>query len=139
MPSAIIYSDPTTPTQGRHPRITKFTNCRILKGKSLIEADLWIDSHTGTIVRDQEAFYEWRISPDQVVDLQGRILAPGLIDCQLNGAQGFDYSIPCETREEYETKWKMSNQGLVNTGVTSYLPTMVSSTKEAYWKVSVFF
>ncbi|PLB44703.1 N-acetyl-glucosamine-6-phosphate deacetylase [Aspergillus steynii IBT 23096] len=117
------------------PRITKFTNCRIIRGNDLIEQDVWIDSLSGKILRAQEAFYGLHLSPDEVIDLGGRILAPGLIDVQLNGAQGFDFSVPCASREEYEEGLCMVNKGLARTGVTSYLPTVVSSTPEVYWKV----
>lgn len=117
------------------PRITKFTNCRIIKDNDLIEQDVWIDSLSGKILRAQEAFYGLHLSPDEVIDLGGRILAPGLIDVQLNGAQGFDFSVPCASREEYNEGLRMVNKGLARTGVTSYLPTVVSSTPEVYWKV----
>lgn len=123
----------TTPA----PRITKFTNCRLVRGSSLIEQDLWIDSLTGKILKDQEAFYELHLSPDEIIDLGGRILAPGLIDVQLNGAQGFDFSVPCDTKEEYDEGLRMVNRGLARTGVTSYLPTLVSSTAEVYHKVGL--
>lgn len=118
------------------PRITKFTNCRLVKGRNLVEQDLWIDSRSGKILRDQEVFYGLHLSPDEVVDLGGRILSPGLIDVQLNGAQGFDFSVPKETAKEYNEGLRMVNQGLARTGVTSYLPTIVSSTPEVYWQVS---
>lgn len=119
------------------PRITKFTNCRILKHnhQDLVEQDLWIDSRSGKILRDQVAFYELHLSPDEVIDLGGRILAPGLIDVQLNGAQGFDFSVPQDSRRGYEDGLRMMNRGLARTGVTSYLPTVVSSTPEVYWDV----
>ncbi|KAE8146377.1 hypothetical protein BDV25DRAFT_51971 [Aspergillus avenaceus] len=117
------------------PRITKFTNCRIIRGNELVEQDVWIDSLSGKILRDQEAFYELHISPDEVIDLDGRILAPGLIDVQLNGAQGFDFSVPKSSKEEYDEGLRIVNKGLARTGVTSYLPTVVSSAPEVYWKV----
>ncbi|RAH86097.1 N-acetyl-glucosamine-6-phosphate deacetylase [Aspergillus japonicus CBS 114.51] len=116
-------------------RITKFTNCRIVKGSQLVKEDLWIDSLSGKILKDQEAFYDFHLSPDEVIDLGGRIVAPGLIDVQLNGAQGFDFSVPQATTEEYERGLRMVNKGLARMGVTSYLPTVVSSTPEVYWKV----
>ncbi|EAW15087.1 N-acetylglucosamine-6-phosphate deacetylase [Aspergillus clavatus NRRL 1] len=121
----------TTPT----PRITKFTNCRVVKGKDLVEKDVWIDSLSGKILKDQEAFYGLHLSPDEIIDLGGRILAPGLIDVQLNGAQGFDFSVPQASKEKYDEGLRMVNKGLARTGVTSYLPTVVSSTPEVYWKV----
>lgn len=132
-----------TPTSTRTGRpttyITKFTNCRILKQDSpdLVEQDLWIDSRSGKILRDQVAFYELHLSPDEVIDLGGRILAPGLIDVQLNGAQGFDFSVPQASRKVYDEGLSLVNKGLAATGVTSYLPTVVSSTPEVYWEVSV--
>jgi len=118
------------------PRITKFTNCRLVYGLNLVEQDLWIDSLTGKILKDQEAFYGSHLTPDEIIDLGGRIIAPGMIDVQLNGAHGFDFSVPCETKEEYDEGLRMVNRGLARTGVTSYLPTLVSSTPEVYWKVS---
>ncbi|KAL4888111.1 hypothetical protein BDV59DRAFT_149153 [Aspergillus ambiguus] len=117
------------------PRITKFTNCRILRGNSLLEQDLWIDSVSGKILRDQEAFYDLHLSPDEVIDLGGRILAPGLIDVQLNGAQGFDFSVPQPSKDEYDEGLRLVNRGLARTGVTAYLPTVVSSTPEVYHQV----
>ncbi|KAJ9482130.1 hypothetical protein VN97_g11314 [Penicillium thymicola] len=117
------------------PRITKFTNCRLVCGLNLVEQDLWIDSLTGKILKDQEAFYGLHLSPDNIIDLGGRIIAPGMIDVQLNGAHGFDFSVPCETKEKYDEGLRMVNCGLARTGVTSYLPTLVSSTPEVYWKV----
>lgn len=118
------------------PRITKFTNCRLVTPNNrLVEQDLWVDSLSGKILQDQVAFYELHLSPDEVIDLGGRILAPGLIDVQLNGAQGFDFSVPQSTKEEYDEGLRMVNRGLARTGVTAYLPTVVSSTPEVYWKV----
>ncbi|KAL2824537.1 hypothetical protein BDW59DRAFT_147481 [Aspergillus cavernicola] len=117
------------------PHVIKFTNCRIVKGEDLIEQDVWIDSISGKILRDQEAFYGLHLSPDEVIDLGGRILAPGLIDCQLNGAQGFDFSVPQSSKNEYDEGLRLVNKGLAQTGVTSYLPTVVSSTPEVYHKV----
>ncbi|KOS45532.1 hypothetical protein ACN38_g3531 [Penicillium nordicum] len=117
------------------PRITKFTNCRLVCGLDLVEQDLWIDSLTGKILKDQEAFYGLHLSPDNIINLGGRIIAPGMIDVQLNGAHGFDFSVPCETKEKYDEGLRMVNCGLARTGVTSYLPTLVSSTPEVYWKV----
>ncbi|RAL63114.1 hypothetical protein DID88_004197 [Monilinia fructigena] len=86
MPSAL-----PSPTSN----VTKFTNCRLLKGESLITQDLWVSSSTGKIIQSQEAFYGQFCVPDETIDLGGRIISPGFIDAQLNGAFGFDFaSIP---------------------------------------------
>lgn len=132
-----VLAMPFVVPDGDSPRVTKFTNCCLLQGKQLVERDLWIDSRSGKILNDQEAFYERYLSPDQVVDLDGRILAPGFIDAQLNGAHGFDFSTPQNTRQEYERRLRRASGALARTGVTSYLPTVVSSTPDVYRKVGV--
>lgn len=116
------------------PGITKFTNCRLVRNGRLLEQDLWIDAVSGKILRSQEAFYEHQTSADQVIDLGGRIIAPGFIDVQLNGAQGFDFSVP-QTPANYQNGLRKVNKGLIKTGVTSYLPTVTSNRREVYQKV----
>jgi len=128
MPSAI------SPT-GTRERITKFTNCRLVKGEELVSQDLWVSSLTGKIVRSQEAFYSENAVPDATVDLGGRIIAPGLIDVQLNGAFGFNFSTIPEDPMSYGKMLRQMNKLLVQTGVTSYLPTVTSSRKEVYHQV----
>jgi hypothetical protein len=109
MPSAV-------PT-GRE-RITKFTNCRLVKGNELVEQDLWVSSATGKIVRSQEVFY-----------------APGLIDVQLNGAFGFNFSQMPEDPSTYGKTLRQVNKSLIQTGVTSYLPTLTSERVDVYHQV----
>src|ERR1700712_2489921 len=117
MPSA-IRSRPQSPTVG----IIKFTNCRILKGKKLVNEDLWIDSQSGKIVDGQDVFFHHRASPDEVIDLGGCIVSPGFIDVQLNGAYGFNFSIETESPAIYAKELMRVKKSLVKTGVTSFLP-----------------
>jgi len=129
MPSAIQTQEGET--------ITKFTNCRLVKGDDLIYQDLWVSSRTGKIIKSQQAFYDQHATPDEVVDLGGRILAPGLIDVQLNGAFGFDFSvIPEAGPASYGKTLRQVNKKIIETGVTSYLPTLTSQNKEVYHDVS---
>lgn len=129
MPSAI--------PRPKSERITKFTNCRLVKGDQLVSQDLWVSSQTGKIVRSQEAFYEQHATPDDTINLGGRIIAPGLIDVQLNGAFGFDFSvIPEDGPSSYGKTFRQVNKSIVKTGVTSYLPTLTSQRKEVYLQVS---
>lgn len=116
--------------------MTKFTNCLLVKGDDLVNEDLWISSISGKILNGQELLFEHRIAPDQIVDLGGRILSPGLIDTQLNGAFGFDFSvIPDEGAAAYSKGVLRVNRSLITTGVTSYLPTLPSQIPEVYHKV----
>jgi len=130
MPHSLPSSPKSTPQEGRNG-ITKFTNCRILRGNSLVEEDLWVDSVTGKIIPSQAAFYDDLILPDEVIDLGGRILSPGMIECQLNGAFGFNFSTLLDPAA-YAKKIKEVNKQLVRTGVTSYTPTITSQRSEIY-------
>lgn len=130
MPSAI-------PT-GRE-RITKFTNCRLVLGSSLVWQDLWVSSASGKIVRSQEVFYGENVVPDITIDLGGKIVAPGLIDVQLNGAFGFNFSQIPEEASSYGKTLRQVNKLLVQTGVTSYLPTLTSERVEVYHQVVPLF
>ncbi|KAL2062817.1 hypothetical protein VTL71DRAFT_5889 [Oculimacula yallundae] len=123
MPSAIPSGKET---------ITKFTNCRLVKGDDLVEQDLWVSSETGKIVRSQEAFYGDHSVPDITINLGGKIISPGLIDVQLNGAFGFNFSQIPEDASTYGKTLKSVNKLLIETGVTSYLPTLTSEKKEVY-------
>jgi N-acetylglucosamine-6-phosphate deacetylase len=115
--------------------VTKFTNCWQVKGDDLVEEDLWISSISGKILNGQELLFEHRTAPDQIVDLGGRILSPGFIDTQLNGAYGFDFSvIPNEGATAYGKGVLRVNRSLIDTGVTSYLPTLTSQRPEVYHK-----
>ncbi|CAG9943778.1 unnamed protein product [Clonostachys rosea f. rosea IK726] len=126
-----------SPTRARNG-LTKFTNCRLLKGDKLVEEDLWVSSLTGKIIHSQASFYDELNLPDEVIDLGGRIIAPGMIECQLNGAFGFNFSTVLEQDHLYGEKVGELNQLLVQTGVTSYVPTVTSQRPELYKKVVPF-
>jgi N-acetylglucosamine-6-phosphate deacetylase len=128
MPSATMAASP-------RDRITKFTNCRLVKGDVLVEQDLWVSAATGRIVRSQELFYGAKAVPDETIDLGGRIISPGLIDVQMNGAFGFNFSQIPEDPRSYEKSLRQVNKSLVQTGVTSYLPTITSERREVYHHV----
>lgn len=118
--------------------ITKFTNCRLVKGNDLVEQDLWVSSITGRILKSQQEFYSHHTIPDRVIDLGGRIISPGLIDVQLNGAFGFNFSTVPDDLASYGKTLRQVNRSLVTTGVTSYLPTVTSQKSEVYHKVLPF-
>ena len=116
--------------------ITKLTNCRLACGEELEFGDLWVSSVTGKILSGQTTFFDAGILPDKVIDLGGRIVSPGLIDVQLNGAFGFNFSTLPENIHQYPRSLAEVNKRLVTTGVTSYLPTLTSQRAELYKKVA---
>jgi N-acetylglucosamine-6-phosphate deacetylase len=67
-----------------------------------------------------------------VIDLGGKIVCPGFIDVQFNGAFGFDFSNPPQNLPEYLKALQRLNRDLAKTGVTSYLPTITSQRPEVY-------
>lgn len=131
MPIALSPTSPTRPKNG----VTKFTNCRLLRGNELKNEDLWVSSVSGKIIHSQASFYDELVLPDATIDLGGRIIAPGMIDVQLNGAFGFNFSTLLDDMSQYGKKVHDVNQLLVQTGVTSYLPTLTSQRPELYQKV----
>ncbi|KAH7367569.1 N-acetylglucosamine-6-phosphate deacetylase [Plectosphaerella cucumerina] len=126
-----IALSPTRPKNG----ITRFTNCRLVKGDDLVKEDLWVSSRTGKIISSQSTFFDELTLPDESIDLGGRIVSPGMIDVQLNGAFGFNFSSLLEDPTQYGKKVADVNRRLVTTGVTSYSPTLTSQQPELYQKV----
>ena len=97
--------------------------------------DLWVSSISGKIIHSQASFYDELILPDQTIDLGDRIISAGMIDVQLNGAFGFNFSTLLEDMSQYGKHVKEVNRLLIQTGVTSYLPTLTSQRPELYQKV----
>ncbi|KAM5342657.1 hypothetical protein ACJ41O_013623 [Fusarium nematophilum] len=118
--------------------ITKFTNCRLAQGDDLVCEDLWVSSLTGTILSSQATFFDAGALPDRVIDLEGRIISPGLIDVQLNGAFGFNFSTLPKDMAEYPKAVADVNRKLVSTGVTAYVPTLTSQKPVLYQSVLPF-
>ncbi|KAF4504746.1 hypothetical protein G6O67_008155 [Ophiocordyceps sinensis] len=126
----IALSPQTRPRNG----LTKFTNCRLVKGDGLVSEDLWVSSISGKIIHSQATFYDDLSLPDETIDLGGRIVAPGMIECQLNGAFGFNFSTLLDDMTHYGKNVKELNRLLIQTGVTSYTPTITSQRPELYQK-----
>ena len=119
-----------------HP-ITKFTNGRLVRNGKLVGGDVWINRSTGRIVDAQRTFFTDCTLPDRVIDLKGKILAPGFLDVQFNGAFTFDLSRPPGDGDmrSFKKGLQAMNRGLIKTGVTSYVATMTSQGSTVYHKV----
>ncbi|EPS96629.1 hypothetical protein FOMPIDRAFT_88546 [Fomitopsis schrenkii] len=113
-----------------------FTNCLLpLEDGSLVERDLWIDERRGVILDSQKTFFLRRDRPDRVIDLGGNVLSPGLIDIQINGAYGFDFSVYEGDDEAYRTGLRNVAEKIIETGVTSLVPTIITQEKSLYPKL----
>ncbi|KAJ2799975.1 N-acetyl-glucosamine-6-phosphate deacetylase, partial [Coemansia guatemalensis] len=71
-------------------------------------------------------------NPDTRINANGAIVAPGLVDVQLNGAFGYDFSF---NRENITECLDVISQGILQQGCTSFCPTVVSSMPETYHKI----
>ncbi|KAH8898018.1 N-acetylglucosamine-6-phosphate deacetylase [Thozetella sp. PMI_491] len=120
------------------PLYVRFTNGRIVRGLELVSSDVWIDIRAGVICEGPRASIN--AAEVHVVDLHGRILAPGFIDIQINGAFGFDFSsVDCVANpEQFKQGLYDLNQRLIQTGTTSYLPTMTSQFSKIYHQALPF-
>ncbi|KAJ7188696.1 carbohydrate esterase family 9 protein [Mycena filopes] len=113
-----------------------FTNCLLpQEDGGLIEKDLWIDERRGVILDAQLTFFQRKERPDRTIDLGGNILSPGLIDLQINGAYGFDFSVYDGDDEAYKQGMKLVAEKIVETGVTSLVPTVITQEKSLYPKI----
>ena len=134
MPAATLGASASA-SASASDRITRFTNCLVLRHGRLQPEDLWISSSSGKVLDSQAIFYERQVSPERVVDLAGKIVSAGFLEVQINGAYGFDFSVVSDDTAKYAKGVRDVSQRLISTGVTAYLPTLTSQRSEVYHKV----
>ncbi len=133
--------------------LTRFVNARILqRDGSLRKGELTVNSSTGIIIQirfdslqqqQRQSMDDDTIDHNQIchtVDCRGMILSPGFIDIQLNGAYGIDFSNGGSEENEEEGGLCIDDifqvaTSLCQSGVTSFCPTMVSSSRDTYRRV----
>ncbi|KAF9116345.1 hypothetical protein BGX27_003338 [Mortierella sp. AM989] len=125
--------EPNTPLPEDFTKVTKITNCRILRDHKIVEKDaIWIQD--GKIIDPHKFFWYQKRLPDVVLDAEGLLVVPGFIETQINGAFGVDFSLPLD-HDKYEKGILRVSRGLLKYGTTSYCPTIVSSSASVYHKV----
>ncbi|XP_013886822.1 N-acetylglucosamine-6-phosphate deacetylase [Austrofundulus limnaeus] len=110
--------------------ITQFTNCRILRDHTLNREDLWV--REGKILDPEKLFFDEHGFADERVDCEGSIIAPGFIDVQINGGFGVDFSKPSD---DISAGLSLVSKRILEHGVTSFCPTLVTSPPAVYHKV----
>lgn len=98
------------------PQALCYTGGYLVRDHQLIQEDLWVKK--GKIVPPQHHV-------DQVIQMEGKIIAPGYIDIQINGGFGVDFATSEDTLEVFSKKLRAQ-------GVLNYLPTLISSPIEKY-------
>uniref|UniRef100_A0A3Q1B018 N-acetylglucosamine-6-phosphate deacetylase n=1 Tax=Amphiprion ocellaris TaxID=80972 RepID=A0A3Q1B018_AMPOC len=110
--------------------ITQFINCRILRDHKLQREDLWV--REGRILDPEKLFFDELGYADERVDCEGSIIAPGFIDVQINGGYGIDFS---RVSEDVSGGVSFVAKKILEHGVTSFCPTLVTSPAAIYHKV----
>ncbi|KAJ2740430.1 N-acetyl-glucosamine-6-phosphate deacetylase [Coemansia sp. BCRC 34301] len=108
--------------------ITQVYNCRVLRGHKLENDDVWFQNG---IIINPTSLYGLR-GPDSRINAHGLIVAPGLVDVQLNGAFGYDFSF---NKSDIVTCLDVVSRGVLLQGCTSFCPTTVSSRPDTYYSV----
>ncbi|SJX61806.1 uncharacterized protein SRS1_12790 [Sporisorium reilianum f. sp. reilianum] len=131
---------PTTPPHPRPTAMFKFTNCQALLPDGTLSLDmttysLHVDPTTGKIVDGQSAFFDSHAAFTESIDLDGDFLVPGFIDVQINGGYGVDFSEFDGDEHGYLRRLDEFAQRILETGVTSFVPTIITQKSEAYRKI----
>ncbi|KAI9103150.1 putative N-acetylglucosamine-6-phosphate deacetylase-like protein [Phlyctochytrium arcticum] len=108
---------------------TRLINGRVLHGNALLATDVWMQN--GLII-DPPNDLNWS-DPSTVttIDVNGKMIAPGLIDIQINGAFGVDFSDP----GAYQEHGGHVARQLLRYGCTAFCPTVISSPTSTYHQV----
>jgi len=115
-PDVIFLLDKDAASKINSRQTVRYHNAQILKDHELKVGEIWVAN--GKIIAPQH-------SADHEIDVQGLILAPGYIDLQINGGFGIDFSTEAE-------KVQVVACCLPQYGVTSFLPTLISTDKKHY-------
>lgn len=130
------------PTSTSRSSLLRFTNCQALLPDGNLPVDpttysLHVDPSTGKIVDGQSAFFDAQTAFTETIDLEGDYLVPGFIDVQINGGYGVDFSEFDGDQAEYLEKLDEFSRRILETGVTSFVPTIITQAGEAYRQVSI--
>ncbi|PWZ00535.1 Metallo-dependent hydrolase [Testicularia cyperi] len=139
---------PTSTTQSKAgpSQLLRFTNCQALLPDGNLPADittysLHVDPSNGKIIDGQSAFFDEKAAFTETIDLEGDYLVPGFIDVQINGAYGVDFSDydetvdPVTAAKTYLARLDDFSQRILETGVTSFVPTIITQKADVYRKI----
>ena len=95
-------------------------NAKIITQGRIVIGDCLIKNRLIEVVGDQIDLTVAQDVGEEIIDARGRYLAPGLIDLQLNGALGHDFT------QSPDSIWTVAAE-LPRFGVTGFLPTIITS------------
>ncbi|XP_065221555.1 N-acetylglucosamine-6-phosphate deacetylase [Planococcus citri] len=115
----------------KNNELVRFENCKILRNGA-IETDDYLYVRNGKIQDQMKLYFDEKIEPDKRIDCKGALLSAGLLDVQVNGGFGIDFSF---NESNVEEGLNMVANGILQFGVTGFCPTLVSSHPDTYRKV----
>lgn len=108
--------------------LVQLKNLRLVKKcPTLVTDDLFI--RNGRICDAEKIFFTEKRHPDLILDCQGLVASPGLIDLQINGAYGRDFTAEYHAIDE---ALEYVSDRLLRHGVTAYCPTLITATVTVY-------
>ncbi|EST07677.1 Metal-dependent hydrolase, composite domain protein [Kalmanozyma brasiliensis GHG001] len=131
---------PTSTTSSASEGLLRFTNCLALRPDGSLPSDpttysLHVDPAAGKIVDGQSAFFSSSLAFTSTIDLGGDYLVPGFIDVQINGGYGVDFSEYDGDAKTYLDALDLFAQRILETGVTSFVPTIITQNAERYREI----
>ncbi|CAL2038193.1 unnamed protein product [Caenorhabditis brenneri] len=132
-PTRIKFDSDVLNKQFVENQLVQFVNCSVLRENGLRKEHVWV--RNGRILDEKSVFFEEKKLADVQIDCSGLILSPGFIDLQLNGGFGIDFSTYNSNDEDYKRGLKFVAKQLLSHGVTSFAPTVITSTPAIYHTV----
>lgn len=109
---------------------TLFTNCRYVLNGELIEDHLVISDETGLILK-RDGYIG-----GEAIDLEDSIIAPGFLELNTNGANGFHFT-HWDDEQSYSKKVDDLASYYATQGVTGFWATVPTVESEKFHKVSM--
>ncbi|SAM80774.1 related to N-acetylglucosamine-6-phosphate deacetylase (NagA), putative [Ustilago bromivora] len=131
----------TAPPRSTPQEVLRFTNYLALQPDGTLPSDpttysLHVDPASGHIIDGKSAFFDSKTTFTSTIDLEGDYLVPGFIDVQINGGYGVDFSEFSEGQEEtYLAGLDEFAKRFLKTGVTSFVPTIITQHSEKYRQI----
>ncbi|KAF8763719.1 N-acetylglucosamine-6-phosphate deacetylase like protein [Argiope bruennichi] len=111
-------------------KLIQFYNCSILRDSKIMREDLWV--RNSKIINPEPVFYDEKVMADIKIDCGNNLIVPGFIDLQINGGFGCDFSTP---KEDISVSVNKVANGILQYGVTSFCPTLITSTPDKYHEI----
>jgi N-acetylglucosamine-6-phosphate deacetylase len=115
---------------------TTFYSCDLCISAQHITGSFDVDNSTGKIIQLHADGTPRRTHSRLLVDLEGRMVAPGFLELQTNGLLGFHFT-HFEEREKYQRELERVAKYFLSKGVTGFWATVPTVSKDDFQKVEI--